>query len=375
MKITASPLSSNVSMSGILAPLEKINIVAPFKASVKKRYFQFGSAVKKGDPLVSLDTADFEINVRNAKAEYIKALKEFEDLKNWQHSREMSRANRSIVKARRSLDSSRRKSIEAKLLYDRGISSANEYESALESLNNAQLEVTAAEEELATVKEKGSLTSVEIAQMSLTNAEIKKKELETKLKLRTIISPVSGIVLRKAESSRNKTATSLEKGAPVNEGDVLFSVGNLAGMSITSQVDEIDIGTINIGQEVAVFGDAFAGITLLGEVHSISYQASTGRGVPTFGVKTVVKKLSDDQRVKVRLGMSASLQVKVYDNPQAILVPIGAVKRQGADHIVMVKDQESGQLQPVPVKTGLTTLTSVEIKNGLTVGDEIVVNN
>ena len=123
---------------------------------------------------------------------------------------------------------------------------------------------------------------------------------------------------------------------------------------------------------MVVTGDAFPNVSLEGNTRDI---ASQGRGnkVPTFDVTVAVNTVSAEQKQKVRLGMTATLEVKVYENPSAVLVPLTAVRLSANKSFVKIRDQVSGQVKAVQVETGMTTLNSVEIIKGLKAGDTVIV--
>ncbi|MGD9823075.1 hypothetical protein [Desulfobacter sp.] len=70
--------------------------------------------------------------------------------------------------------------------------------------------------------------------------------------------------------------------------------------------------------------------------------------------------------------MSANLSIIVYDNPKALMVPLGGVSIRGSETFVQVLKKSSLFPEVVEVTTGMTTLDSVEILNGLEPGDQIV---
>lgn len=76
----------------------------------------------------------------------------------------------------------------------------------------------------------------------------------------------------------------------------------------------------------------------------------------------------------IDIGMSANIDVIIYEKTDALMVPISAVKIKGNERWVIMLDKESNQFKKVKVETGITTTDSVEITGGLKAGDKIVIN-
>ncbi len=359
--VTPRPLSSSVSLAGAIEPLGEINVISPFQGHIKERYFTYGAFVKRGTPLLLMDTNEIEIKLREATSAYIKARKELEILEGWAGGTE-------VLKARRSLTSATNKMEENKLLYEKGIVSRNEYESAREQYINQK-------EELQTVLKKGSEENVKVLRLEFENARSRLERMRQQVAQSVVKAPVSGIVIKPTQRGEDKSKT-IERGISVAQGDLLLSIGDLSGLTVRATVDEVDIGRVKIGQTVIVTGDAFLSTPLHGKITHISAQAQksmTGLGVPLFSLHVTVKTLTPEQKEIIRLGMSANLQVLVYNNPQAVLVPIGAIRTSEGRHFAFVWDPSSGERRETEVETGITTLDSVEITRGIVAGDRVAV--
>lgn len=361
--VVPRPVSSSISLSGKIEPLSEVNVVSPFQGKIKERYFAYGQFVQQGEPLLLMDTGDMEVKLRESRSAYIKAQSTLKELEGWNESTE-------VVRAKRTFAGTDNKLKETKLLYEKGIVARNEYETAQEQLISQK-------EELENVLKKGSAENVRIARLEFQNAQSRLAEMENQLKEAVVRAPVSGIVIQPVAQQSDKTKV-IEKGVSVSQGDLLLSIGNLGGLTVKSRVDEVDIGKISIGQKVIVSGDAFADTPMSGKISHISSQADTGSGmsnIPVFDVHVTVTSLTPEQKKLIKLGMSANLQVHVYENPQALMVPIGAVRTTGKKHFVTIKDSKTGTMKDVEVETGITTLDSVEIKKGLGLGDDVVLGN
>ena len=93
----------------------------------------------------------------------------------------------------------------------------------------------------------------------------------------------------------------------------------------------------------------------------------------TFELAAAIDPLQVAERQRLRLGMSARIEVVVHDKPDALLVPIAAVDGPPGNAWLRLKDGETGAVRRVRVEVGLTTLGDVEITSGVAIGDEVVV--
>ncbi len=367
--VSKQPIANSVSLSGYVAPLEEINVVAPFDGKIKNKFFVYDQRTEQGEALLEMDSSKLKISLRELTSSHIKTRRKYNEVANWEKSSEVSSAKRSFTKAKNSLETAKRKLKETSLLFEKGFIPASEFESAKIALFNQNLDFAAAQEALDGVMKKGNKENCDIAKFELTNAEVNLKEIKDKLTHATVYSSVSGIVIQPTQSSDAKNK-SIEPGISVTQGEILFTIGNLEGLSIKAKVDEIDIGKIQFDQKVTVQGDAFESLPLIGRVSHISSNAVTGQSqAPTFDVTVSIDSLTQAQKKQIKLGMSTNLEIMVYQNPSALLIPLDAVEIRDNKRWVTV--MVNGELKPREVKTGMTTINSVEILDGLKENDTI----
>ncbi|WP_052507375.1 efflux RND transporter periplasmic adaptor subunit [Desulfonatronovibrio magnus] len=368
--VSTRPVSTSVSLVGSLEPLEEIVVTAPFDGRILERNFSFGQMVEQGEVLILIDSSDLEINLRNARSDYIKTRQRYNEILNWDTGLEMTRARRSLVRAEDSLELQERKLEEAELLFGKGVIPGQELENAQRQHQNAVDEVRSSRDELETVREKGSRENIELVEMELENARVNLEKLEVQIEQRKVRAPVSGVVIQPVGEDGKKTA--LERGSRVSAGTSLFAVGDLKGMTVSTKVDEVDVRKIFPGQSVRARGDAFPGVTLQGEVSHISAQAvaGSGRQGATFDVRVTFPELDEKSLEYIRVGMSADLEVVVYENDNAMMVPLSFVRVvRGASFVRLVGPD--GQVREREVETGITTLRDVEIVSGVEAGQRL----
>lgn len=263
---------------------------------------------------------------------------------------------------------------------------ATEYEGTKQQYQSQLLDYQSAQEELKATLDKGNEKNRQIAKLEAENVRSKLRDIEAQMKQALVVSPVSGVLIMPTAEGSEKGVKKVVKGTAFQQGEVLFSVGNLSGFAVKSRLDEVNISKIQRGQRVKVTSDAFTGITLEGKISKISSQAGVatgsasgrgGGGVPSFDLVVTIEELTPEQRKKVFVGMSANLEVFIYEKPEALMVPVSAVVIEEGRRFVYKRrpDEPASKAvgERVEVQTGYTTIDSVEIISGLKAGDEIVI--
>ncbi len=136
-------------------------------------------------------------------------------------------------------------------------------------------------------------------------------------------------------------------------------------MSVTISVDESDILSLAVGQEVdvtikSISQDSFSGV--LTEID---------RSVTSSGSYSAVVEL--EKAEGMLSGMSASVSVKIEGVENAILIPLEALHKTSDGAYVYTSYNEEYQEYGgrVDVVTGLENSSYIEIKSGLNIGDTV----
>ena len=372
-------LASTITLLGSLAPRRVIEVVSPMQGKIEAVHARPGQRVSRGQALVDMDVSEVRIRQREAQVADLKASELVEKLEDWTRHADVLRAQRAVSKSRLAMEFRKSRLAETTFLLERGIIPASEHEAAEREHRNQQLDLRAAEHELQAVLERGA-AELKVARLEQENARAKLEHIEGILDKATVTAPIDGVILRPKESNlmqpSDKKEDRLAKGTSLERGDLLVRIGDLQGLTVVSHVDEVDVSRIRQGHPVRILGDAFPEVELHGEIERVSSQAvfsQTGSRLPSFEVTAAVKSLTDEQRRLLRLGMSARAEVVVFEKPDALLVPIAAVRFAGEASHVWIRDPDSGEAREVEVVAGMTTMDAVEILDGLTPGDEVLV--
>jgi HlyD family secretion protein len=373
--VAPQTLTDSITLKGVLKPIQVVNITSPMSAMVKEKLFQYGQAVTKGQILLKLDRNETEVKYRDAKTAYIEASQKVKEMDSWENSNEMVKARQSVTRSKLSLDGYQKTLKETERLFKKEIVPATEYDSAKQQYTTAKMDYEASLRDMEAVKEKGVGENRHIADLKLQNARQKLQDLESQIHHSDIIAPVSGtVLLPDLAGDKEQKGKIAERGVTFSQGDILLSIGNTEGLSMTAGVDELEVLKIKKEQDVRITVDAFAE-TIKGRVTHISSQAVKsvdGKKTANFEVSVAMDSLPATLKDKLRLGMSANMEIMLVNKPDALMLPIAAVTMNGRDRIVNVRNKNTQDLKKVKVETGITTLDAVEITSGLKAGDEVV---
>ena len=163
---------------------------------------------------------------------------------------------------------------------------------------------------------------------------------------------------------------------PISVGDEVAMGGSVAmvmgkdGFTMGIAVDELNISSVALDQEVAFTIDAVDG-DYTGTVTAISYNGSTSGGTTAFQITATVEYIEG-----VYPGMSASAQIVIEDSGEGLLVPVDAVGTSGDDNYIYLAPSgaELGT-QYEEGKLDLNSLTKVTVETGMSDGTYIMIES
>ena len=207
--------------------------------------------------------------------------------------------------------------------------------------------------------------SIQSASESLRSAEISMQNLQDAMNNYTITAPISGTIIEK----------DAKVGDAVKTGDTLCIVYDLSYLEMSINVDELQISSISVGQQVQITADAVPDKTYVGTVTRVSMKGKSDGGTTTYPVSIRI-----DDTDGLRPGMNANAEIVVAEAKNALVVPNAAVVR--GSYVLVTKDSPSAASADtameapegfvyVPVKTGVSDDDYTQIVSGIQEGDTI----
>ena len=156
-----------------------------------------------------------------------------------------------------------------------------------------------------------------------------------------------------------------EKDDTLQPGSQIARIVDYATLEVTVNVDEYDIGAVEIGKEGTVYLNALER-SIPGVVSEVSREATSEGGVSYYEAKLQVDAGSD-----VRSGMSVEVTIL---NQQALNTPSLSLDALSYDEynrpFVYQRDAE-GQMKAVPVETGISDGRNIQILSGIAEGEQV----
>ena len=169
-------------------------------------------------------------------------------------------------------------------------------------------------------------------------------------------------------SSDSSSASSSTSSDTNTELTSAFSIAAGDEMTLSVNVDEMDILSIETGQKATVTFDAIENKEYEGEITSIDKNGTTSNGTTKYPVEITLTK--EDSMMS---GMNASVTITTSEVSDALLVPAAAVTEEGnTSYVYTEKDSKTGELSgKTEVQTGDTDGTNIVITSGVSEGDTV----
>ncbi len=326
-KVKKTDVAYEVTATGTINPINTVMVGTQVSGIVEKVLVDYNDDVKEGDILALLDSSTLKEHMEKSHASY-----------------ELSLAKES----------------KAKLNYER-----------IKKLYSDKL------------TSKASLEDAEIAykeaSANVLNAKADYNISKRNFEYATITSPVSGTVISKEIEQGQTVAASFST-------PTLFEVAeDLSKMQIEASISEADIGYIKQDMKAVFTVDAYPNDKFYGQISQIRLSPTEESNVVMY---TVIIDIDNSSR-KLLPGMTASVIIRAMEALDVLTVPAMALQYKPSQaikskiNIEKIKDMnenqdvvylfEKGKIVPRVITKGLSDMANVEIKEGLSLGEEVIV--
>jgi len=347
-KIQQEDLQISVREVGAVDPVTKVDVKSTVSGKIVGLRVREGAVVKAGEML-----AEVEPDVNQAQT--------------------LSDVKGSLSQARVSFKNSERDFTQQASLFKEGLISEQAYRAARTTRDLAEENFKSAETRYQIVEDRGIPISG--------NATSQRAR---------VTSPMDGVVIKKGVELGDTITSGVSS---FNAGTVVFTVADLKSLIIRVNLNEVDIAKVQVGLPVRVTLDAYPQKTFTGKVRFVAPAAKLAEKIKVFEVEVALDELTE----AFRTGMSANVEILGERRAKALSLPLEALHRKDGQTLVyrLKKDLKPEDFkraktglegrgkftwlsehwkeffEPVVVQAGLATLERVEVISGLSVGDQV----
>jgi len=163
----------------------------------------------------------------------------------------------------------------------------------------------------------------------------------------------------------------IQEGATIQERQAIINIPDLGKLGIRADIHESVVERVKVGQPVTAVVDALPGAPLHGRVTSVAPLPNAAENWfnPDRKVYATTIEL-DDIPENVRPGMSVQVEILVAELKDAVLIPVQSVAGTADRPVVYVSDGNGSAERPVVL--GLTNDRFVQVREGLEVGEQVL---
>lgn len=327
-------IEASILASGTLTHEEEVRLTSEEIGKVKNLYVEEGDTVKKGQLVLEIDAED-----------HIAAME--------QSTAAVRMQEIAIERARLRVENLERQVKRNQAVFDKGLLEEGVFD-------NQKHELELAKNDLESNRE------------SLNQRKAQLEQSQTRLAKTKVYAPIDGVITS-LDIEEGETAIA---GTTNIEGSSLMTIANPASIQTEVYVDEADVANVGVGQRAEVVAIAYPDNPVVGKVTSVAVSAkqAQGRQGLSFAVKIKVEETDD---VELRPGMSCRAEIFTHGQQEVTAIPIKAIvveenrSENSIRYFAFVRRDD--EAKKVEIKVGISDDEYQEIKEGLEIGDEIIV--
>jgi HlyD family secretion protein len=398
-KAVRQDLTSIVNGTGQIKPLTYVNVGATAFGRITHLYVKEGDHVKAGTTLATVENVQPQATVTAQEASIAAA---HTDITSFLAAEKTAEAN--IAQAQADLEQKKLDYTRAQALYNDKLIAKQDFDAKKAAYDMASATLLQRQAALAQARAQTD------SQRGHTNQAIASQRANYDALDKTISrAPFDGLVTNVPVREGETVVVGIQNAG----GSTIMTLADMSVITAEVKVDETDIVNVALNQPADVTVDALPGRVFKGHVTEVGDQAllrTTGLSTTQsttgteeakdFKVVVTLDKASDD----LRPGLSATAKITTAHRTDALIIPIQAlVQRDPAQEKILAanggklptggaatpagaatrpqlvqgvyvlrKDGKKQRVQFVPITTGITGSTDIEVLGGLKVGDEIV---
>ena len=347
---------SKFSTNGIVEPVSKFEAHAPYAGVVKAVFVHEGDRVPEGKILVEMDDTQARTQEATALSALRAAQANYDSLTNGGNQQERYTLEGDLSRTKADRDQAQNQLDTLKKLSAQGAASAAEVASAQQHLDQANSSLHVLEQRR---QSPYAAPDLDHAKAALVDAQASYAAAQKTLSEVTVRAPFAGTVY-----SQPVNATEF-----VGQGERLVEMADLTKVQVRAYFDEPEIGKLAVGLPITIVWDALPTRSWQGHIARVP---STVITYTTRHVGAAIVTV-DNADGTLLPETNVTVTVTTSNTPNVVNIPREALHASGGQDFVYVLDDDT--LRRTPVKTGIITLTAIQIVDGLHEGQMVALGS
>jgi HlyD family secretion protein len=335
--------------SGRVEAPHRVSVGAQITGTVERVPVAEGQSVAAGQVLIEIENTEWRAASAQAEIAVAQARARLRQLREVQ----APVAEQALRQARVTLDNARSQGRRAEDLFRQGFIGAAALDDARKAEHLAEAQWQAAQKQLQSAQPGGS--DLAVAESALAQAQAGAAAARSRLAYTRIAAPVAGTLIDR----------SVEPGDVVQPGKALMVLSPAGATQLVVQIDEKNLALLRPGQAARASADAYPELRFDAQLAYINPGVDAQRG--SIEVKLAVPSPPD----YLRQDMTVSVDIRVAERRDAVLVPTDAVRDLGTPQPWVLKVVD-GRARRQPLRLGLRGGGASEVLQGLSAGDFVV---
>jgi HlyD family secretion protein len=351
------------------ATSQEIKLASRVVGRLKEVTVSDGDPVRKGQVVAVLENDDLQAQIEQARANVRRAQAALEKLQNGARPEERAASRAARDEAQAAADNARQNYERSlKLFKEGGIISQSVLDQSERDWKMAQARLESARENYKLIMAPPRSEDVAAAKADVELARAQLAQAQDNYDNTLVHSPVAGVVVKRY----------MNPGESISYESLyqpIVSVSDTTHLRVRTEIDEADIGKIQIGQRAAIRCNAFRGQTFYGNVVRISGglgQKKIQTDNPTEKIDSDVLEsfVEVDRGSPLRVGLRVDVYIELARRDNVLVIPLRAVELQQG--IATVRVKTSSGLETRRVSMGAQDGLNIEVAEGLNEGEVLV---
>ena len=351
-RVRRETLVSTLPTNGKVEPLQWQAVRAQAGGLVASVNAVEGGSVTEGAVLAAMTNPSRQADIDTAKAKVSEAEANLASLEAGPRPAELTEIDNSLSKANLELRQAERELAASERLAGKQAATAMEVTSNRDKVEQLKVQMAGLEKRRLTVTPPSDIAA---ARARLDDAQVALKLAQQQATLSEVRAPLSGVVYGLA----------VRPGTYLNPGDLVANIGLLDRLRVRVYIDEPELGRVALGQPVTIAWQALPAKQWMGTVEK---KPTSIEPLGSRQVGQVLCVIENPGRLLIPgTNVDATIRTGMVDG--ALTVPKETLRHDtGGDYVFLLK---GGALEQRAVKTGNSSVTRIQITEGLAEGDAV----